>query len=94
MLNTASAVRQREPPFNLRGGEPRNRIERLARLADTTLPGIELVRMQNLLTEVLKDERIDPDRVGMWGLSLGGLATMFWMPLEERIRGYSSKLAE
>jgi len=73
-------------PFNLRGGEPRNRIERLARLADTTLPGIELVRMQRLLTEVLKDERIDPDRVGMWGLSLGGLATMFWMPLEKRIK--------
>ena len=22
----------------------------------------------------------------MWGLSFGGLATMFWMPLEERIK--------
>jgi dienelactone hydrolase len=73
-------------PFNLRDSGPRNRIERLARLADTTLPGIELVRMQHLLTEVLKDERVDPERVGMWGLSLGGLATMFWMPLEERIK--------
>jgi len=73
-------------PFNLRSAEKRNRIERLARLADTTLPGIEFVRMQHLLTEVLKDERIDPERVGMWGLSLGGLATMFWMPLEERIK--------
>ena len=73
-------------PFNLRDYKKRNRIERLARLADTTLPGIELVRIQHLLTEVLKDERIDPERVGMWGLSLGGLATMFWMPLEERIK--------
>lgn len=73
-------------PFNLRNAEKRNRIERLARLADTTLPGIELVRLQYLLTEVLKDERIDPEKVGMWGLSLGGLATMFWMPLEERIK--------
>jgi hypothetical protein len=73
-------------PFNLRDVEKRNRIERLARLADTTLPGIELVRLQHLLGEVLKDERIDPDRVGMWGLSLGGMATMFWMPLEERIK--------
>ncbi len=73
-------------PFNLRDGAKRNRIERLARLADTTLPGIELVRVQHLLTEVLKDERIDPERVGMWGLSLGGLATMFWMPLEQRIK--------
>ena len=29
---------------------------------------------------------IDPQRVGMWGLSLGGLATMFWTPLEPRIK--------
>jgi hypothetical protein len=73
-------------PMNLTSVERRNRIERLCRLADITLPGIELVRVQNLLDEVLKDPRIDPDRVGMWGLSLGGMATMFWMPLEPRIK--------
>ena len=73
-------------PFNLFSGEHRNRIERLCRLADTTLPGIELVRLQRLLDEVLEDPRIDADRVGMWGVSLGGLATMFWMPLEPRIK--------
>ncbi len=73
-------------PLNLRGVPPRNRIERLARLADTTLPGIELARMQVLLDEVLKDPRIDKDRVGIWGISLGGMATMFWSPLEPRIK--------
>lgn len=73
-------------PFNLRSVEKRNRIERLARLADTTLPGLELIRMQSMLTEILKDERIDGERVGMWGLSLGGMATMFWVPLEPRIK--------
>jgi len=73
-------------PFNLATVEKRNRIERLARLADTTLPGIEFVRMQTLLTEILKDKRIDSKRVGMWGISLGGMATMFWMPLEPRIQ--------
>jgi hypothetical protein len=73
-------------PMNLRSVERRNRIERLCRLADLSLPGIELVRMQRLLDEVLKDPRIDGDRVGMWGLSLGGLATMFWTPLEPRIK--------
>jgi hypothetical protein len=72
-------------PMNLRSAERRNRLERLCRLADTSLPGIELVRLQRLLDEVLKDPRIDKDRVGMWGVSLGGLATMFWMPLEPRI---------
>jgi hypothetical protein len=73
-------------PMNLRSVERRNRIERLCRLADLSLPGIELVRMQRLLDEALKDPRIDGDRVGMWGLSLGGLATMFWTPLEPRIK--------
>ena len=73
-------------PFNLRTQENRNRIERLCRLADTTLPGIELARMQRLLDVVLQDPRIDAERVGMWGVSLGGMATMFWMPLEPRIK--------
>lgn len=73
-------------PFNLATVEKRNRMERLARLADTTLPGIELARIQCLLDEVLKDKRVDRKRVGMWGISLGGMATMFWMPLEPRIQ--------
>jgi dienelactone hydrolase len=73
-------------PMNLMSIERRNRIERLCRLADISLPGIELVRVQNLLDIVLTDARIDPDKVGMWGVSLGGMATMFWMPLEPRIK--------
>jgi len=73
-------------PLNLRSAERRNRIERLCRLAGTSLPGIELARVQRLLDEVLKDPRVAPQRVGMWGLSLGGLATMFWTPLEPRIK--------
>jgi dienelactone hydrolase len=73
-------------PFNLSTVDRRNRVERLAKLAGFSLPGIEFARMQALLSEVLKDRRIDRERVGMWGISLGGLATMFWMPLEPRIR--------
>jgi len=73
-------------PMNLLGADRRNRIERLCRLADTTLPGIELARLQRLLDEVCRDPRIDKDRIGIWGVSLGGLATMFWMPLEPRIK--------
>ena len=73
-------------PINLCFVPNRNRIERLARLADTTLPGLELRRVQLLLDEVLKDQRIDKNHIGMWGISLGGMATMFWMPLEPRIK--------
>jgi dipeptidyl aminopeptidase/acylaminoacyl peptidase len=42
--------------------------------------------MQALLDAALEDKRIDAKRVGMWGISLGGMATMFWMPLEPRIQ--------
>lgn len=73
-------------PFNLRSVPKRNRVERLARLADTSLPGIEFARLQHLLDVVLADPRLDRERVGMWGVSLGGLATMFFMPLEPRIK--------
>ena len=73
-------------PLNMRSIPRRNNIERLARLADVSLPGIELARLQHLLDVVLQDERIDADRVGAWGVSLGGMATLFWMPLEPRIK--------
>jgi hypothetical protein len=83
LLNAGFAVLA---PMNLRTVERRNRIERLCRLADISLPGIELTRLQHLLDVVLTDPSIDPERVGMWGVSLGGMATMFWMPLEPRIK--------
>ncbi|WP_154859480.1 alpha/beta hydrolase family protein [Cyclobacterium xiamenense] len=73
-------------PMNLRSVERRNNVERYARLAGTSLPGIELVRVQHLLDGVLADPRLDEARVGMWGVSLGGMATLFWMPLESRIK--------
>jgi dienelactone hydrolase len=73
-------------PMNLMSIERRNRIERLCRLADISLPGIEFARLQHLLDVVLTDPKIDSEKVGMWGVSLGGMATMFWMPLEPRIK--------
>ena len=73
-------------PMNLKSVERRNNVERYARLAGTSLPGIELVRLQHLLDIVLADPRVDAEKVGMWGVSLGGMATMFWMPLEPRIK--------
>jgi len=77
-------------PMNLFGREPRNRIVRLATLAGTTLPGIELTRMQRLLDVVLARPEIDETRVGFWGLSLGGMAAQFWAPLEPRLKAVIS----
>ncbi len=73
-------------PMNLPSIPFRNHIERYNRLIGTTLPGIELARLQHLLDVVLTDPRINADSVGMWGQSLGGMAAMLWMPLEPRIK--------
>lgn len=73
-------------PLNLKTVEKRNNIEKYTRLAGISLPGIEFSRLQNLLDIILEDERIDAEKVGMWGVSLGGMATMFSMPLDERIK--------
>jgi len=72
-------------PMNLRY-EAYADVPRLCQLAGMSLPGIQMVRMQRLLDEVLEDPRIDAQRVGMWGISWGGLAVQFWMPLEPRIK--------
>lgn len=73
-------------PMNLLSIERRNRVERMARLDGTTLAGIEFQRMKLLLDAVLNDAAIDQDRVGFWGISLGGMAGMYWTPLEPRIK--------
>jgi hypothetical protein len=73
-------------PANLYGKDPRNRIVRMATLAGTTLPGIELVRMQRLLDVLLARPEIEEERTGFWGLSLGGMAAQFWGPLEPRLK--------
>jgi murein tripeptide amidase MpaA/dienelactone hydrolase len=73
-------------PMNLFTIERRNRVERLARLDGTTLAGIEFQRIKLLLDAVLTDPAIDADRVGFWGISLGGMAGMYWTPLEPRIK--------
>lgn len=73
-------------PMNLFTIERRNRVERLARLDGTSLAGIEFLRMKLLLDAVLADPAIDSDRVGFWGISLGGKAGMYWTPLEPRIK--------
>lgn len=73
-------------PMNLLSIERRNRVERMARLDGTSLAGIEFQRMKLLLDAVLAGPSIDAERVGFWGISLGGMAGMYWTPLEPRIK--------
>ncbi|MCC6681448.1 MAG: hypothetical protein IT445_11160 [Phycisphaeraceae bacterium] len=72
-------------PLNLSNKADCNRIHNLATLMGSTLAGIEFVRLQRLLDAVLAMPEIKSEGVGMWGLSLGGMATQLFAPLETRI---------
>lgn len=73
-------------PLNLTQIGPRNRAQRLARLAGTTIEGLEFSRLQLILEQVETAFEIPVDRIGLWGGSWGGMATQMWTPLDERIQ--------
>src|SRR5690625_1583938 len=71
-------------PLNLTQIGPRNRAQRLARLAGTTMEGLEYARLQILLDLVAERFDLDTSRMGFWGSSWGGLAVQMFTPLDER----------
>lgn len=73
-------------PLHVTGAAPRARLQRLCLMLGGTLWGLEIARLQRLLDVVLTRDELDPGRVAMWGLSLGGAYTLFVGPLEPRIR--------
>jgi dienelactone hydrolase len=73
-------------PMNVSGAKPRARLERLCKLMGKTLWGLEIARTSRLLDYLCERPEIDADRIGMYGISLGGAYTMFTLPLEQRIK--------
>ncbi|NSW55977.1 MAG: hypothetical protein HPY44_08190 [Armatimonadetes bacterium] len=73
-------------PCNITEGPPRARQTRLASLLGKTLWGLEIAKIRRLLDYAATREEVDAERVGMWGISLGGAYTLFTMPLEMRIK--------
>lgn len=83
LLNAGYAVLA---PSNISQAHPRARLHRLCLLLGKTLAGLEVGKIRRLLDYVLPLPEIDEMRVGMWGISLGGLYTLFTTPLEPRIK--------
>lgn len=73
-------------PMNVTGHGPRARQTRLSLMLGKTLWGLEIAKIRRLLDYVATREEIDSDRIGMWGISLGGAYTLFTLPLEPRIK--------
>lgn len=72
-------------PRDINAGEDRIRYEILCQSIGKTLWGFEVFQNKRLVDYLATDERVDTDRIGMWGLSLGGAMTLFQMPIDERI---------
>ena len=73
-------------PANVTGNHPRARLTRLCHLPGRTLWGLEIGKLRRLIDYVSGQPEIDADRIGMWGLSLGGYYTAFAAALELRIK--------
>jgi dienelactone hydrolase len=72
-------------PMNVSTSPARRRLERLCAVLGYTLWGLEIHRTSRLLDYLETRPEVDVKRTGMYGLSLGGAATLFTMPLEPRI---------
>lgn len=73
-------------PANVSNAQPRTRLHRLCLLLGSTIAGLEVGKTRRLIDYISTLPEVDPDRIAMWGISLGGLYTMFTMPLEPRIK--------
>ena len=73
-------------PSNITQAHPRARLQRLCLLQGKTLAGLEVGKIRRLLDFAITLPQIDEDRIGMWGLSLGAMYTMFTAPLDKRIK--------
>ncbi|MCX7600262.1 MAG: hypothetical protein N2512_15555 [Armatimonadetes bacterium] len=64
----------------------RARLERLCRILGFTLHGVEVAKISRLLDWAAARQDVDAERMGMWGLSMGGLYTIITVPVEPRLK--------
>jgi len=73
-------------PLNITFHKPRARLHRMCLLLGGTLFGLEVAKTRRFVDFLQTLPEADPERIGMWGMSLGGAYTMFTMPVEPRIK--------
>jgi dienelactone hydrolase len=64
----------------------RGRINRMALLLGSHIWALEVAAIRALLLAALPMLAVDPERVAMWGFSMGGAYTLYTMPLEPMIK--------
>ena len=73
-------------PFNITESAPRARIQRLCLLLRKSVAGLEVTKYKRWIDYIYTMDDIDKEKIGMWGLSLGGYYTLITLPVEERIK--------
>ncbi len=73
-------------PLNVTFAQPRARYTRMCRMLGKTLWGLEISKIGRLIDYAETRDDLDAERVGMWGISLGGAYTLLTLPLELRIK--------
>lgn len=73
-------------PASINDSTPRIRVHRLSMLVGCTITGLEVGKIRRLLDYVSGLPEIDEKRIGLWGISLGGLYTMCIAALDKRIK--------
>ncbi len=64
----------------------RNRIHRMALLLASSVWGLEVKAIRVLLDQALHHLPVDPERIAVWGHSMGGAYTLYTLPLDERCK--------
>jgi len=64
----------------------RARINRMALLLGSSIWGIEIQVIKNILEFVIKEFEIEKTKIAAWGLSMGGAYLSYLMPVEEQIK--------
>lgn len=73
-------------PLMTTTGEYRTRLNRMCLAMGFTLQGLEVAKISRLLDWAEQQDWIDSSRMGMWGLSMGGLFTLITVPAEMRLK--------
>ncbi|MCD6351852.1 MAG: hypothetical protein J7M26_07020 [Armatimonadetes bacterium] len=73
-------------PLLTTDGKYRSRLDRMCRSLGFTLEGLEVAKISRLLDWAETQSWVDSDRMGMWGLSMGGLYTLITVPAELRLK--------
>lgn len=85
-VQAADVVATLPEPVNQTANYGKNRLHRLAVMAGGTLFGLDLMATSRAVDLLAQTEGVDPQRIGMYGLSQGGQTALYLPAVDTRLR--------